>query len=134
MGCVHFIFKVEIYACFLFDLVLRQVSGDTVLTVLEEHLQKRPLHEIHGLIASRIEVSQDFVDKLIALHLGHISLTVEDLTEYFFHLDRIFHTFAHHSQDYLSLSKNDQAALLIANAPLYYHLYLTRYENLSSIR
>ena len=109
------------------SLVIRESRGNQRRQILDtETIQSEPLHEIHKLIQNRASVSQNFVDKLVALHMGHITMAVEDLTDYFFHLDQVFHDFAHHSQDYLTLSKNDRMALLIANAPLYYHLYLTR--------
>merc|ERR1739838_1014860 len=110
------------------SLIVREQSQTKTCQILDdETIRTKSLPEIHKLILNQSKVPQIFVDKLVSLHMGHLSLSVEDLSEYFFHLDRIFNTFAHHSQDFLTLSKNDQAALLIANAPLYYHLYLTRY-------
>lgn len=109
------------------SLILRQASESDSTPLLDaETIERQPLNIIHQLIAQQSKVSADFVDKLVAFHLGHLSLSVEDVTEYFFQLDRRFHDFARHSLDYLTLTKNDQAALLIANAPLYYHLHLTR--------
>ena len=107
------------------SLIVREQSQTKTCQILDdETIRTKSLPEIHKLILNQSKVPQIFVDKLVSLHMGHLSLSVEDLSEYFFHLDRIFNTFAHHSQDFLTLSKNDQAALLIANAPLYYHLYL----------
>ena len=113
------------------SLIVREQSQTKTCQILDdETIRTKSLPEIHKLILNQSKVPQIFVDKLVSLHMGHLSLSVEDLSEYFFHLDRIFNTFAHHSQDFLTLSKNDQAALLIANAPLYYHLYLTRQVNI----
>ena len=109
------------------SLIVREQSQTETCQILDdETIQTKSLPEIHKLIANQSTVPQNFVDKLVSLHMGHLSLSVEDLSEYFFHLDRIFNTFAHHSVDFRTLTKNDQAALLIANAPMYYHLYLTR--------
>ena len=111
---------------FLLPIVREQSQAETCQILDDETIQTKSLPEIHRLVVQQSKVPQNFVDKLVALHMGHLSLSVEDLSEYFFHLDRIFNTFAHHSLDFQTLTKNDQAALLIANAPMYYHLYLTR--------
>ena len=111
---------------FLLPIVREQSQTETCQILDDETIQTKSLPEIHKLVVKQSKVPQNFVDKLVSLHMGHLSLSVEDLSEYFFHLDRIFNTFAHHSLDFRTLTKNDQAALLIANAPMYYHLYLTR--------
>jgi len=111
------------------SLIVRDKSQTETCQILDdETIRTKSLPDIHKLITNQSKVPQIFVDKLVSLHMGHLSLSVEDLSEYFFHLDRVFNTFAHHSQDFQTLTKSDQAALLIANAPLYYHLYLTRYS------
>ena len=109
------------------SLIVREQSQTETCQILDDvTIQTKSLPEIHKLIVDQSKVPQNFVDKLVSLHMGHLSLSAEDLSEYFFHLDRIFNTFAHHVLDFRTLTKNDQAALLIANAPMYYHLYLTR--------
>ena len=91
-------------------------------------LQRRhSLEQIHRLVSDRCHVSQDFVDKVIAFHLGHLILTVEDITSYFSFLDKSLHLFAHYCKDFTDLTAGDQHALLLDNAPIYFQLHLIRY-------
>ena len=109
------------------SLIIRDEPSTKICYLLDkDRVADQPLHQIHQLISEKAKVPQDFVDKLVAFHLGHLSLSVDDITQYFLHLDSILYSFAQHCPDFTALSKNDQNALLLANAPLYYHLYLTR--------
>lgn len=81
---------------------------------------------IHKRVYAKSQVPQAFVDKLIAFHLGHLSLSVSDLTDYFLHLDRTFSEFAYNVPAFRQLSPNDQSTLLLNNSPLYFQLHLAR--------
>ena len=67
------------------------------------------------------------LDKVIVFHLGHLILTVEDITSYFSFLDKSLHLFAHYCKDFTDLTAGDQHALLLDNAPIYFQLHLIRY-------
>ena len=109
------------------SLVIREIESNQNPRILtDDEVRNLSLDEIHRKIADHFEVPTIFVDKLVAFHMGHFSLSTEDISQYFLYLDKIFQSFADHSSDFQSLSKNDQDALKMANAPLYYHLYLTR--------
>ncbi len=82
--------------------------------------------QIHKKVYSEARVPELFVDKLVAFHCGHLSLTVDDLTSYFMHLDKTFSKFAYHLKEFRDLSENDRSALLLANAPLYFQLHMCR--------
>ena len=78
-------------------------------------------------VYSASRVPELFVDKLVAFHFGHLSLTVDDLTSYFVHLDKTLAKFAYHVKEFRDLSENDRSALLMANAPQYFQLHMCRY-------
>ena len=84
------------------------------------------LHDIHKFVYEKSTVPENFVDKLIAFHLGHLCLRTSDLTEYFLHLDQTFAAFAHNVPAFRDLTPNDQNTLLLNNSPLYFQLHLAK--------
>lgn len=94
-------------------------------TLLKE-LSQIPTHEIHKRIKKEAKISEDFVDKLVAFHVGHFTLTLDDLMDYLVHLDRVFAHFAHHCPGFHELNPNDQSLLLMSNTSLYFQLHMAR--------
>ena len=113
------------------SLEIAEIEDPPDLQLEVSQLQSQSLDSIHKLVSEKCHVSQDFVDKVIAFHLGHLTLTVEDLTGYFGFLDKTLYLFAHHCRDFNDLTAGDQHALLLDNAPIYFHLHLSRYVFLS---
>lgn len=86
--------------------------------------------EIHAWVCAQMPVPETFVDKLVAFHLGQLTLTVDDLTSYYLYLDARFARFAHHLPAFRAIaSDNDRATLITANSPLYFQLHMSRYIN-----
>ena len=85
-----------------------------------------PTPEIHRKILQKAKLSEDFVDKLIAFHLGHFTLTLDDLMEYFVHSNQVFTHFAHHCPGFRELTPNDQSLILMSNSSLYFQLHMAR--------
>jgi len=71
---------------------------------LLSNYQTLPTPEIHQKILQKAKLSEDFVDKLIAFHLGHFTLTLDDLMEYFVHSNQVFAHFAHHCPGFRELT------------------------------
>ena len=82
--------------------------------------------EIHRKILQKAKLSEDFVDKLIAFHLGHFTLTLDDLMEFFVHSNQVFAHFAHHCPGFRELTPNDQSLILMSNSSLYFQLHMAR--------
>ena len=108
------------------SLEIAEIEDPPDLQLEESLLESQSLDQIHRLVSDKCHVSQDFVDKVIAFHLGHLILTVEDITGYFSFLDKNLHLFAHYCKDFTDLTAGDQHALLLDNAPIYFQLHLTR--------
>ena len=93
---------------------------------LLSNYQTLPTPEIHQKILQKAKLSEDFVDKLIAFHLGHFTLTLDDLMEYFVHSNQVFAHFAHHCPGFRELTPNDQSLILMSNSTLYFQLHMAR--------
>jgi len=96
---------------------------------LLSNYQTLPTPEIHQKILQKAKLSEDFVDKLIAFHLGHFTLTLDDLMEYFVHSNQVFAHFAHHCPGFRELTPNDQSLILMSNSTLYFQLHMASYIN-----
>ena len=85
-----------------------------------------PLHSIHKKVYELAKAPENFVDKVVAFHLGHMSLSTSDLTDYFLHLDQTFAEFAYSVPAFRDLTVNDQRTLLLNNSPLYFQFHLAK--------
>ena len=93
---------------------------------LNRQLSAQNVADIHERICREMPVPPVFVEKLVAFHFGQLTLTVENLIQFFLFLESRFRRFAHSLHAFQNLGEEDREILLTANAPYYFQVILIK--------
>jgi hypothetical protein len=91
---------------------------------LNRQLSAQNVADIHERICRELPVPAAFVEKLVAFHLGQLTLTVDNLTQFFLFLESRFRRFANSLHAFQNLGDEDREILLTANAPYYFQVII----------
>jgi hypothetical protein len=91
---------------------------------LNRQMSTQNVGDVHERICREMPMPSSLVEKIVAFHFGQLSLTVENLTQYYLFLETRFRKFAHALHAFQNLGEEDQEILLTTNAPFYFQVIL----------
>lgn len=80
--------------------------------------------DVHERICRENPVPEALVDKIVAFHFGQLTLTIDNLTQFYLFLEARFRKFAHALNVFQSLGTEDRDILLTNNAPYYFQVII----------
>ena len=89
---------------------------------LNRQMSTQNVGDIHERVCREMPVPSAFVEKLVAFHFGQLTLTVENLTQYYLFLETRFRKFANQLHAFQNLGEEDREILLTTNAPFYFQV------------
>ena len=89
---------------------------------LNRQLSMQNIGDIHDRVCRETPVPSAFVEKLVAFHFGQLTLTVQNLTQFYLFLENRFRKFANQLDAFKNLGEEDREILLTTNAPFYFQV------------
>ena len=89
---------------------------------LNRQMSTQNVGDLHERVCRENPMPAALVDKMVAFHFGQLTLTMENLTQYYLYLESRFRKFAHSVHAFQSLGAEDQDILLTSNAPFYFQV------------
>ena len=90
---------------------------------LNRQMSTQNVGDLHERVCRETPMPSALVDKMVAFHFGQLTLTMENLTQYYLFLESRFRKFAQSVHAFQSLGAEDQDILLTTNAPFYFQVF-----------